>query len=300
MNADDAGAEIHNDLESSVLRIVSKGMHQAAEESTKKLGGELLTKVLPAAIAGQVAGPLAAAIAGIVGAMIDGVFKETSAVERKLNTVLANPFRTAQQTVRSVLEEEIRNDAEESFANRRLEAAHDRLDEAYVYAEAQSPQKCLLVQVYQCIVAALIESGGASMRRCISQFQKLAAEARDHAHKLRAEADNVHKRGPGVVTKALEIRQNVLRVVPGLPRQWREMGYVPAPNLQSDLDGILQAQEQSLLDSAAALERNAKDLDDFCSLANLLHENRQAILKSPKEKTRFTKLLQWLTAKTST
>src|SRR5947209_605409 len=93
--------------ESRVLKIVGGGLQKASEETVKKYGEDLLKTILPALLSAVVAGPLAAGAAAAVAATVESVFRQTTATERKLDRLLAAPFKTAARTVQQVLSEEV-------------------------------------------------------------------------------------------------------------------------------------------------------------------------------------------------
>src|SRR5438132_10919 len=129
MPSDEEHSEI-DESEIAVLKIIGEGMAEATKETIKKFGEETLTHLLWATAA-PIAGPIAAGAAAMLMTFAKRLLAETNAVERKLNKILSQPFKTASRTVRQILSEEVRDSSEASRASERLKKAADQLDEAY-------------------------------------------------------------------------------------------------------------------------------------------------------------------------
>jgi hypothetical protein len=71
------------------------------------------------------------------------------------------------------------------------------------------------------------------------------------------------------------------------------LGMTPPP---ATLDDILDAKERFHRDQAATLEFDAGNVEAFCSLIEVVHEHRRAILRSPKDKRPFAAVWQRLGA----
>ena len=265
-----------------VLDIVSEGLQETAQALTANTGEELLRAVLPA-VAGTLAGPLASGAAAMTGAVVKAIFRQTSATERKLNKQLAAPFKTAARTVEDILSEQALTDAEEADATRRLEAARERLALAYTYAEDHSPERRLLVTVYQALVAALLEGGGAALRRYLQELRGLAEAARHRAAGEVAEADRVKTRGPGVVTEELEIWGRTSRFVVRNPFARESVFPIGLPS-EEQINDFLRAREAGHRRRAAGLEKKAADMETLCLLLEGVHQNRRELLRAPKSK----------------
>jgi hypothetical protein len=281
-----------DDADSTLLRIVSDGLQKAAEEAATKHGEELLKLILPA-IAGSLAGPLASGAAAMMSALIQTVFKETSATDRKLDRMLGEPFKTAARTVEEVLSEEVQNDAEEAEATRRLQSAADRLEKAYTYAEGELQNKRLLVRVYQCLVTALLEGGGAAMRKYIAELRDLAMAAREASKRWIADADRVKNRADGVVADELELYAEISRLTVISPAR-RELAFPKGLPSEEQLQSSLNARETSYRDHAARLEKNAADMEILCGLMEVVHQNRREILRVSKHQKFLRRMWQRL------
>jgi hypothetical protein len=253
--------------ETRVLKIVSSGLQKASEETVKKYGEDLLKTVLPALVSAAVAGPLAAAAAAAVAATVESVLKQTTATERKLNRLLAAPFRTAAQTVHEVLSETARTPAEEAHANSRLCGALDALQTAYAYAESESPDKLLLIKVYQAFVSALVEGGGASMRRHLSDLRRLATSAEDEAKECDEERKRVQSWDPEYVEK--------------IRLQHNKMAEWPASRLYIGLR--LESIAEDFRKRAEFSRQHADAVRRFASLLEAVNSKRTEILRAPKE-----------------
>ena len=285
-NEDDAGRL--DDSESAVLHIISEGVKDAADEATKKHGEELLKHLLPVVVAGPLAGPLAAGVAAMVAVLIESLFKATNATERKLDRLIAEPFETATRTIKEILSEEVRNDPEEVEATRRLQHAADELEKAYTHAECEVPKKRLLVRAYQCLVAALLKGGGAAMRKHLEGFRVLAAAAREAAKHWTAAADRVKNREAGVMAEEMELYAQTSRLF--APPMHRELAFPLGLPSEQQLQSFLASREAGHREQAETMEKRAKDLDTFCALAEVVHQNRRGILCAPKHRTLLKKM----------
>ncbi len=270
-----------DDSNSVVLTIVSDGLQKAAEDATAKYGGDLFKQILPVAAA-SLAGPLAAGAAAIVSALIESTFKQTGVTDRKLDLLLAQPFKTATRTVREILSEEVKSDAEEAEATRRLQHAADQLEEAFSYAENALPKKRLLVRLYQLFVAALLEGGGAAMRKHESELLELASAAHGESRRLIVAAERAKNRQDGIVAEAMEVfRLSSRNFAPVMQRERTfPMGLPSNEQIQSFID----ARVARYREDAARLEKNAFDVEALCALMEVVHQSRREILRAPKYK----------------
>lgn len=280
--------------QSTVLRIVSKGMSDAAAESTKQYGQELFKALLPAMLAAPLAGPMAAGAAAMVSTLIGTLFKETSATDRKLSKLLQEPFKTATRTIKRVMSEDVRDDAEEAYAARRLQFAADELERAYTFAEDEAPKKRLLVQVYQSLVAAFLEGGGAAMRKDLEEFRALVLVARERATRCIAEAERVRNRGDGVVAEELELWGKISTINQGGMVRRREGPFPLGLPSEEQLQSFLASREAGHRRRAADFEQWAEDMAAFCKLAEFVHQHRHEILRASKHKPLLATLRQRL------
>jgi len=281
------------DSESAVLKIISFGMANATEEAVKKIGEETITHLLLATIVAPVAGPLAAGAAALLSTIAKELFRETSAIERKLDKVLAQPFKTASRTVTQILSEEVRDDAEEARLTERLKTAADQLDVAYTYAEDAAPRKLLLVRLFQSLVAALLEGGGAALRRNLAELRELAAKARREAARWREDAERVRRRDPAIVSDIYSWHNKFANLPgsrPGAPSGVFVPSYLPPEHLSS----ILQAQEDGDIRRAEEFDHNATALENLCTLLENVHESRRMILRAQKQSLARSRLASWL------
>ena len=272
----------------AVLQIIGQGMSEATVETFKKFGEETLMPLLLNTIAAPIAGPLAAGAAALLATFAKRLFQETNSIERRLNKLLSQPFKTASRTVREVLSEEVRSTAEEARATERLKRAADQLDEAYTYAESETPQKRLLVRLYQCLVASLIEGGGAVLRRNMAELQLLALRARSEADRLKADAERARRGDPAFVANAYASAR--FGPIPmGIPtpnkevRPWR----IPVREiLEAEADGFMRRAEQYV--------QNAETLERLCTLFENAQRSRQELLRADKRSDLRTRLRRWL------
>ena len=270
-----------DDSESAILRILGDGLQKASEEVVSKYGDRLLQQILPVAVS-SLGGPVAAGAAALVAAIVENVFKQTSSTDRKLDKLLAKPFRTATRIIQDVLSEEVRSDAEEAEARRRLENAANQLEEAFTHAENDLPEKRLLVQVYQLFVAALLEGGGAAMRKHEGDLLRLANAAEAESKRLIGAADRALKREDGIVAEAMETWRLSSRTFASPTRRELTfpMGLPSSENIQDFIDARVSRYRQD----ATNLEKNAKDLRNLCAFMEKVHESRGEILRAPKRK----------------
>jgi hypothetical protein len=270
-----------DDSESAVLRILGDGLQKASEEVVSKYGDRLLQQILPVALS-SLGGPVAAGAAALVAAIVENVFKQTNSTDRKLDKLLAKPFRTATRIIQDVLSEEVKSDAEEAEARRRLENAANQLEEAFTHAENDLPEKRLLVQVYQLFVAALLEGGGAAMRKHEGDLLRLANAAEAESKRLIGAANRALKREDGIVAEAMETwRLSSGTFAPPTRRELTfPMGLPSSENIQDFIDARVSRYRQD----ATNLEKNAKDLRNLCAFMEKVHESRGEILRAPKRK----------------
>jgi hypothetical protein len=277
----------------SLLQIIGEGMSEATSEGFKKFGEETLTPLLINTIAAPIAGPLAAGAAALLGSFAKQLLKETNSIERRLNKLLAQPFNTASRTVREILSEEVRDAAEGSRATERLKRAAELLDEAYTYAESESPRRRLLVRVYQSLVAALIEGGGAALRRYTDELRQLAGRARQEAEHQRTDASRTRERDPAIVREIYEWHGKFAGIAPGIPPHLREAGFRPMLP-RSHLSDILRARAEGDIARAEQYEANAQSLERLCTLFENVHQHRQEILRAGKQSDVRKRLRDWL------
>lgn len=256
-----------NSAENRVLKIVSDGVQKASEETVKKYGEDLLKTVLPALLSAVIAGPLAAGAAAAVAATVESIFKQTSATERKLDRLLNGPFKTAVTTVREVLSEQVRTKAEEDRANRRLEFSVEELQRAYAYAESKSPERLLLIKLYQAFVAALIEGGGASMRRQLADLRRLAGLAENQANHFDTERAKVRSHDPEYVEK---VRHEIKVQAEYSPSDW-------------SIDLRLEIMAKNFQTWAESSRSRANAVRTVVALLEAANTNRREILRANKD-----------------
>lgn len=270
-----------DDSESAVLGILSGGLEKASEEVVSKYGDRLLQQILPLALS-PLGGPVAAGAAAMVAAIVENIFKQTSATDRKLDKLLARPFKTATRIIKDVLSEEVRSDAEEAEATRRLENAANQLEEAFTYAEHDLPKKRLLVEVYQMFVAALLEGGGAAMRKHEEELLSLSDSAQAESKRLSAAADRAMKREDGIVAEAMETYRLTSRTF--APPTRKELTFPMGLPSSKNIQDFIDARVSRYRTDATNLEKNAEDLRNLCAFMEKVHESRREILRAPKEK----------------
>jgi len=269
MPIDEENPEL-NESQSEVLNAVSIGMKEVASEAAKQQGTEMLKLLLPALLAG----PLAAGSAAMVVALIEGIFKETKSTDRKLDKLLGEPFKTARNTLKEILSEEVRNDAEQAYAARRLEGAAERLATAYSLAEEERPEKRQLVLVYRCLVVAFLDGGGAAMRSWLEEFRELAVVTRKKADYLTADAGRVEEHRKNATEDAVKL-YNISK------RLDQRHGLIGA---SLDIEEAVRIDLDVTKVRAQKAARLATDLGDFCALVEFVYENRITILRSPKHR----------------
>ena len=138
--------------------------------------------------------------------------------------------------------------------------------------------------MYQAFVAALLEGGGAALRRDLGELHALVAAAREQSIWENAAADRVKNRENGVVAEAMQLHMQASRLFenPRLPGRGERIGSLPtAEQLQS----TLTAREQGARDRAADWARQADDLEAMCQLLEKVHQERKQILRAPKQRS---------------
>jgi len=257
----------------ALVHIVGEGVKEAGREATKLRAEEVWKRLLPAVAAGTLSGPLAAGTAAIVSALAERIFKETGAIEDKLDEILTEPFDTAVRTVSEILLEETKDKDEERYANDRLERAASRLETAYTYTSRDLPEKRLLVRVYQCLVAALLKGGGAAMRRYLKDLRGLAAVVSLEAEKQK-EAGELPADREGLREYYANFSLKTGRYETLTPfEQERQLG---------ETERLVRRRQHEHRLLAAKLEEQAENMEKFCVLITRVHQNRREILRAPK------------------
>lgn len=172
----------------NVLRSVfAKTLSKTVEESVKLIGGTLLRKVLSAAVLG----PGAEIVAVAASTLVTELLQETRAQEAKLDAVIAEPLQSAISTLREVIGAPARTPEEHQEIDRRLGYASDNLQKAHTYATTLSPEMCLLIRAYQCVVCALKEGAERFLEQYLKELQAVALTTRKQVRALRDDASAI-------------------------------------------------------------------------------------------------------------
>lgn len=159
------------------LKVLKKALESTAKESVEYIGGYLLVQAVSAAVAG----PGAAILGAAAEALISALLEQTSAVEQKLDALIAEPLDTATAIIRDALELHAATDDEKNEAREDLRDALREIRAAYSYATRLHPEQCLLIRFYQCIVLALMRGRHYQLTKYITQLAEAATECDNKA-----------------------------------------------------------------------------------------------------------------------
>jgi hypothetical protein len=251
------------------LDILQVALESATEESVKSVGAT----VLGALVATSIANPAAAVLASVTKALMHAVFHTTSSLERKLDVLLSEPLSTASTTLTTVLSIEATTPEEYEECERLLTRAADDLAKAYTYAENSDPPQCLVIRVYQTLIAAL-RQGGRPFADLFSRDLLAEAEtARRESSDTRDEAERIGRRDPATIEK---LRDSWIEATPAFDGAHR-------PVSMAGFQEMLTGREAHLLTTAAKLDRKVKAWQSFCAFIDILAAHRAEVLKVPKK-----------------
>jgi hypothetical protein len=237
------------------IQVLSKALGSATEESAKEATRKALIHIISAAVAG----PTAIVIAAVAKEVVEGLLKTTSSMERKLDQILKEPLQTSVNSVREVLSMEPRTQREKDWCNDRLNHAFDDLAKAYSYAQSGLPEMCMVIRLYQAIVAALQPGGRPFVSIVVGEFQAVGDALKLGARQSREEAAQA--------SKAAEYYANELRAYIGSPPS--EMGsvVVSAGAYEAHMGSQSMRQFEEATKTAEGLEARAQEIDLYCQLA---------------------------------
>jgi hypothetical protein len=130
-----------------------------------------------------------------------------------------------------------------------------------------------VVRLYQCLVAALIEGGGAALRKYLGELGAIVAAAQQAAAQEMAEAERVRQRGNDVRYKAYVAMSEPIDMGP--------RGKNPPPPKWL-VDNYLDKWEAGNRERANKILGEAANLERFCVLMQRVHDARLSILRAPK------------------
>jgi hypothetical protein len=245
------------------LAILSKALQASAGKVVEDNASRLLGDLLGAAVAG----PAGAALAAIAGALIEALLKSTSAVERKLDTVLEEPLVTAVRLVGQANSVPQATPESRRERLRQLAHAYDLLAKAHTYAEKQHPEKVRLVRYYQTVVAA--------MRPDAHEFADLfVAELRAGIPPLFARAAGLRERARHLESD-VEAARLAVKYAPRVGAESAENRALAMIDL-----GRVGSELADTLAEAKALEHAASELELFCQFAAKLSQQTLAAARA--------------------
>jgi hypothetical protein len=237
-----------------MARLVTKASESTAKELTKAVGGMLLHRVMATAIAE----PAAAILGEVAGAFASALLEQTSAIERKLDKLLAEPFETAVTTIEEAVLARPSTPVEFDERNRQLQRAFDDLRKARTLAEDEEERN--VVRLYQVLVAAMMRGGGAYVREYVAELRSLAQAAREQATFAKANASALHPEEQYEALQNLAITEGQMMLPSGLG------GTIGMANQVARLE----KSKQQWLDEATQMAGYAGYLDLFCDFVSAL------------------------------
>jgi hypothetical protein len=172
----------------NVLRpVFAKTLGKTVEQSVKLIGGTLLRNVLSAAVLG----PGTEIVGQAASSLVTELLQQTRAQEAKLDVLIAEPLESAISTLREVIAAHGRTPAEHQEVDRRLGYASDNLQKAYTYATTLTPEMCLLIRAYQCVVCALKEGADPFLNAYLEELEAVAYSTHNQVRALRDDASAI-------------------------------------------------------------------------------------------------------------
>ncbi|MBI4349405.1 MAG: hypothetical protein HY553_21390 [Elusimicrobia bacterium] len=227
--------------------VVSKALETAAKEAVEG-AGTWLAAALGGAPAAAPAVRVAAAAAQAVAAAL---LAESSPVERKVDRLLREPWRTGSRELGEALSLPAGSGPERQLRAERLKAALARLAVAQTAAELDGDDSLLvLIHAQRALGYAMLPGGGPSAARHLRRL-----ELRSRALRKAAESEEAKSRSARVRARAPR---------PSAAQSLRELHELP-PLRRDEEAGLAAAQEK--LERAEALRREAAGLERFCSFA---------------------------------
>jgi hypothetical protein len=242
------------------MQVLGKALGSATEESAKDVARKALVHIVSAAVAG----PTAIVIAAVAKEVVERLLESTSSIDRKLEQILKEPLQTSVNSVREVLSMEPNTQSEKDWCNARLNHAFGDLAKAYSYAQSGAPEMCMVIRLYQAIVAALQPGGRPFVSIVVGEFQGVGDALKLRARQGREEAARA--------SKAAEYYANELRAYIGSPPS--EMGgiVVSAGAYEARMHSQCMRQVEEATKTTEGLEAQAQEIDLYCELAVKLSE----------------------------
>lgn len=159
------------------IKLLSETLQSSGEETVKYFGPKLLIHIMTETLAN----PVTNVLVKIVKALIADYFKKVSSVDSKLDTLIAEPLQTAISILHEILILDFTNDIQKQVRREDLTSAFEKLRTAYSYAKQQSPESCIIVRIYQAIVAALIEGREPYTEYYVGELKELVTITRKRA-----------------------------------------------------------------------------------------------------------------------
>ncbi len=161
-------------------------LQAAAESATEQVAAEGGKRLLAELISSALVGPAAAILAAVAKTFVQELFRQTNAIEAKLDRILSEPMGNAVNTLTETLSARFETEDEFAECNRRLADADDSLRVAYEYARKTDSSKLTLIRAYQALIAALLVGGRPYLKLYL---QDLRNRAKDEVQRTTAEAD---------------------------------------------------------------------------------------------------------------
>lgn len=254
-----------NDL---ALDILNKTLEAVVDHAGESVGPAILEHLIGAALAE----PVSKVIAAVAKVAIGKLFEETSAIEKKLDRLLAEPFESAVTTVQEVLSVEARSENEKAECTRQLRQAFTDLRRAYTFARYRSPAQKKSVRIFQAFVAGLLPGARPFAHLYVQDLQKLIDKDRVEAASRLQQASQIRK---GDWSEEAMMRREA---------EWA----IAADGIERRLsfhsvEVHKEREKERLAREAGHLLEQAKRLDLFCRFVLLIADRQDELLASEKD-----------------
>ena len=244
---------------SASLKILGKALQSSADKAVSQGAQVLLVQLLGTAVAG----PLSAALGTVAKELIGALLETTSAVEKKLDTLLREPATTAMRMLEQIASLPLATPESRREVQRQLAVAYDRLDKAYTNAEKHFPEKLDLIRYYQTLVAALRPDAHEFVDLFVAQFRRQI---------------------PQMAARSTALRERAREMEPEVEAARMAVEYAPRVGVDTTegraFAGIelarIGGEQRDCLAEADELERAAGELELFCRFVSKLSQQTLA------------------------
>lgn len=239
------------------LTVIHEGLAEATAEAAKEFASHSLSALIPIGMAV----PAAAFLVSAVRVLFLKLDDRSREIEKKLNVLLDEPFRTAARTLHDVATADITSPAEVNEAQRQLRTAYDNFSKALTYAEKEASSRFNLIRIYQGLTAALISGGRPFAEKIVTSLRSTSNEWLADAKKRQDAAEMVDVDGA---------RNDLMleRRYPG-PSSMRMEHAAEIMGLSIEV-ARRESQRDYLISESARLSRHAQELMRACELIEQL------------------------------